>query len=79
MQTYSIIVVRSLETRQKLAVLAGDQQHIEQCDVFVGFMADIHRLEVVGQMHSLPLATSLDKSLVATVDPAFVGLAAVTA
>ncbi len=42
MQTYSIIIVRSPETRQKLAVLAGNQKHIEQCAVFVGFLADEH-------------------------------------
>ena len=79
MQTYSIIVVRSPETRQKLAVLAGNQKHIEQCAVFVGFLADIHRLGIVSQMHEQPLVKSLETSLVATIDAALVGMSAQTA
>ena len=79
MQTYSIIVIRSPETRQKLAVLAGNQKHIEQCDVFVGFLADISRLENVSQMHGQPLAKSLETTLVATVDAALVGMSVQTA
>jgi nitroreductase len=79
MQTYSIIVVRDLETRKKLAVLAGNQQHIVQCEVFVGFLADIHRLEMASDMHGQPLAKSLETTLVATVDAALVGMSAQTA
>ncbi len=79
MQTYSIIVVRSPATRQKLAVLAGNQKHIEQCDVFVGFLADINRLEIVSQMHNQPLAKSLETTLVSTVDATLVGMSVQTA
>lgn len=79
MQTYSIIVVRDAQTRKQLAVLAGNQKHIEQCAVFVGFLADLHRLEIASQMHDLPFAKSLETTLVATVDAALVGMAAQTA
>ncbi len=79
MQTYSIIVVRDPETRQKLAVLAGNQSHIEQCDVFVGFLADLNRLEIACEMHGQTLAKSLETTLVATVDAALVGMSAQTA
>ena len=79
MQTYSIIVVQNAETKQKLAVLAGNQKHVEQCDVFVGFLADISRLSAVGQMHGQPLAKSLETTLVATVDAALVGMSVQTA
>jgi nitroreductase len=79
MQTYSIIVVRSPKTRQKLAVLAGNQSHIEQCAVFVGFLADINRLGIASQMHDQPLAKSLETTLVATVDAALVGMSVQTA
>ncbi|MAU01917.1 MAG: NADPH-dependent oxidoreductase [Anaerolineaceae bacterium] len=79
MQTYSIIVVRSPETRQRLAELAGNQRHIEQCDVFVGFLADLNRLEIAGEMHGQPLAKSLETTLVATVDAALVGMSVQTA
>ncbi len=79
MQTYSIIVVRDFEMRQKLAVLAGNQKHIEQCDVFVGFLADISRLALVSQMHNQPFAKTLETTLVATVDAALVGMSVQTA
>ena len=79
MQTYSIIVVRDPETRQKLAVLAGNQSHIEECDVFVGFLADINRLGIATEMHGEMLAKSLETSLVATVDAALVGMSVQTA
>ncbi len=79
MQTYSIIVVRNPETRQRLAVLAGNQKHIEQCDVFVGFLADINRLGIVSQMHDQPLVKSLETTLVSTVDAALVGMSVQTA
>lgn len=79
MQTYSIIVVRDEETRRELAVLAGNQKHIEQCDVFVGFCADIHRLEIASQMHEQPLTKTLENTLVSTVDAALVGMSVQTA
>ena len=79
MQTYSIIVVRNAKTKKKLAVLAGGQQHVERCDVFVGFLADINRLAVVGEMHEKPLAKSLETTLIATVDAALVGMSVQTA
>ncbi|MCP4420806.1 MAG: NADPH-dependent oxidoreductase [Chloroflexi bacterium] len=79
MQTYSIIVVHSPETRQKLAVLAGNQKHVEQCNVFVGFLADINRLGVVSQMHGQVLAKSLELTQIAIVDAALVGMSVQTA
>ncbi len=79
MQTYSIIVVRDPETRQKLAVLAGNQKHIEECDVFVGFLADLNRLGIASEMHGETLAKSLETTLVSTVDAALVGMSVQTA
>lgn len=79
MQTYSIIVVRSPETRRKLAELAGNQGHIEQCDLFIGFLADLNRLGIASEMHGQPLAKSLESTLVATVDAALVGMSVQTA
>jgi len=79
MQTYSIIVVRDQQTRRELAVLAGNQSHIEQCDVFVGFLADTHRLGMAAEMHGRELARSLETTLVATVDAALVGMSVQTA
>lgn len=79
MQTYSIIVVRNPETRRKLAVLAGNQKHIEESDVFVGFLADINRLGIASELHGEALAKSLETTLVSTVDAALVGMSVQTA
>jgi len=79
MQTYSIIVVRSPEMRQRLAVLAGNQSHIEDCAVFVGFLADLNRLRIASEMHGEQLVKSLETTLVATVDAALVGMSVQTA
>ena len=79
MQTYSMIVVRDPETRRTLAELAGNQQHIVECAVFVGFLADINRLGIATQMHGESLAKSVETTLVATVDAALVGMSAMTA
>ncbi len=78
-QTYSMIVVRDLETRKQLAVLAGNQQHIVECQAFVGFCADITRVEVACEMHNVELKKGLELTLVSTIDAALVGMSAQTA
>lgn len=79
MQTYSIIVVRDPETRQQLMKLSGNQKHVEECDVFVGFLADVNRLGIASEMHGETVAKSLETTLVATVDAALVGMSVQTA
>jgi nitroreductase len=79
MQTYSIIVVRNPEIRSKLAVLAGNQQHIVQSAVFVGFLADISRLKIASEMHGEEMAKSMETTLVASIDAALVGMSVQTA
>lgn len=74
MQTYSIVVVRDAEKKKKLAEYAGNQKHIETCDVFVAFCADLRRLETAAEMHGEVLAKNLEISLVSTVDAALVGM-----
>ena len=48
-QSYTVITVRDPETKQKLAVPAGNQKHIADCPVFLAFCADLTRLEHVLQ------------------------------
>ena len=79
MQTYSIIVVRSAAVRKELARLAGNQRHIETCDVFLAFCADLHRLEDVAAKHGVQPAFSLESTLVSTIDAALVGMSTQTA
>jgi len=78
-QSYSLVVVRNQETKKKLAVLAGNQKHIETCDVFIAICADIRRLEVACQMHGVTLGKSLELTLVASIDAALVGMSINTA
>ena len=79
MQTYSIVVVRDLETRKKLAEIAHGQKHIETCEVFLTFCADTRRLETAVAMHGVALAKSLELTLIATIDASIVGMSAQTA
>src|SRR5688572_11169982 len=62
MQAYSFVVVRSPETKQKLAVLAGNQRHVEQCPVFVAVCADITRLRQACAMHGVTLAQNTENT-----------------
>ncbi|MGB1253647.1 MAG: NADPH-dependent oxidoreductase, partial [Candidatus Promineifilaceae bacterium] len=78
-QTYSMIVVRDPETRKQLAVLAGNQAHINQCQVFVAYCADLTRVDLACQMHDAALVPGLELTLVSTVDAALVGMTANTA
>ena len=78
-QTYSIMVVRNPAVKKELAVLAGNQKHVEDCPVFMAFCADIRRLELACEMHDKTLAKSLETSLVSSVDAALVGMSVQTA
>ena len=78
-QTYSMIIVRDPATRKELARLAGNQAHIEQCQAFVGFCADIHRTGYATAMHGVEQAKGLEHFLVSSVDAALVGMSAMTA
>lgn len=79
MQTYSIVVVRNPETKKQLAVLAGNQKHIEVCPVFFAFCADISRLDASCKMHGTELVKGMETTLVSSVDAALVGMSANTA
>jgi len=79
MQAYSLIVVTNQVKKNKLTELAGDQQHIRDCPVFIAVCADVNRLEVATQMHGKKLAKNLENAMVSTVDAALVGMSLSTA
>lgn len=79
MQAYSFVVVRDQETKKQLAVLAGNQKHIETCAVFVAVCADISRLSRACEMHETTLARNTENMLVASVDAAIAGMSLATA
>ena len=74
MHAYSFVVVRDPVTKKKLAEYAGNQRHVETCQVFIAICADISRLEVACAMHGEKLGKNLENSLVATVDAAIAGM-----
>ncbi len=79
MQTYSMVVVKNPEVKKQLAVLAGNQKHIEVCPVFVAFCADLHKLSEACDLHGVTLAKGLESTLVSTVDASLVGMSVQTA
>lgn len=78
MQAYSIVVVRDPLKKAKLAELAGGQQHIEQCPVFLTFCADLHRLEQACEMHDVEMNNNLESFLMASIDASLVGMSVQT-
>ena len=76
-QAYSFVVIRDKVTKKQLAELAGNQEHVEKCPVFIAICADIHRLEDAIAYGGGKLAKGhAEMSLVATIDAALVGMSA---
>ena len=72
MQTWSVVAVTRPDTKAALAAVAGHQAHIEQCPLFLVWVADLSRLERVGlaaerRLEALPY---LETFLVAAMDAA---------
>jgi len=72
MQTWSVVAVTRPDTKAALAAVAGRQAHIEQCPLFLVWVADLSRLERVGtaaerRLEALPY---LETFLVAAMDAA---------
>lgn len=71
LQTYSVVVTRDQEKKQKLRKFCGDQQHITQAPVFLTWCADFSRLKRVCKMQGKEVeAGYLENFLVAAVDAA---------
>lgn len=72
MQTWSVVAVTDPAAKAALAKVAGGQAHIEQCPLFLVWVADLSRLERVGvaagqRLEALPY---LETFLVAAFDAA---------
>lgn len=52
-QAYSVIAVRDAQKKQQLRELCSKQRWVEEAPVFLAFCVDMHRLDVVCQMHGL--------------------------
>lgn len=74
-QAYSVIVVRDPETKAKLAAVTGNQQHIIDCPVWIGFCADLTRIEHAMNNNGHELGTNnLEMGLVSSIDATLVGM-----
>ena len=76
-QSYTVITVRNPETKRRLAVPTGNQQHIIDCPVFLAFCADLTRLEHVLKERNHTLGNNnLEIGLVSSIDASLVGMSA---
>ncbi len=72
MQTWSVVAVTDPSTKAALAAVAGRQAHIEQCPLFLVWVADLSRLDRVGAAagRTLDALPYLETFLVAALDAA---------
>jgi nitroreductase len=81
LQTWSAVAVDDPALRAELAAIAGNQKHIEQCPIFLVFLADVSRnarlaAEAGAELAGMPY---LESFLVAAIDAALAAQNAVVA
>lgn len=81
LQTWSVVSVKEPAVRRELAAIAGEQKHIEQCPIFLVFLADLSRNARLAASEGTELAglPYLETFLVAAIDAALAAQNAVVA
>jgi len=81
MQFWSAIAVTDPAKRRVLAEIAGDQKHIEQCPLYICWVADLSRNQRVGETEKTDLESMpwLETFMVACIDAALAAQNAVVA
>jgi nitroreductase len=81
LQTWSVVEVRDPAARAECARIANNQKHIEECPLFLCFLADVSRNERMAKAESAPLEglPYLETFLVAAIDAALAAQNAVVA
>ncbi len=81
MQLWSAIAVNDPAKRKVLAEIAGNQKHIEQCPLYIAWVADLSRNERLGAAEKADLETMpwLETFTVACIDAALAAQNAVVA
>ena len=81
MQMWSMIAVTDMSVKAELARASQNQKHIEQCPLFLVFVADLSRNRRVGERAAkeLPSLDYLESFLVAAIDAALAAQNAVIA
>ncbi|MGI9521802.1 MAG: nitroreductase family protein [Hyphomicrobiaceae bacterium] len=76
-QSYSVITVRNQDTKDRLAVVTGNQKHVRSAPIFLAFCADLTRIEIAMQRHGHTIeGNNLEIGLVSSIDAALVGMSA---
>ena len=81
LQVWSVVAVENAATKARLAALAGGQRHIEECPLFLVWLADLSRLRTLGRERGRPTEglDYLESLLVGVVDAALAAQNAVVA
>jgi nitroreductase len=81
LQTWSVVAVTDPAKKAAIAKLANNQKHIEQCPLFLAWLADISRNQRLGAEEGVTLEVMpyLETFLVAAIDAALAAQNAVTA
>jgi nitroreductase len=56
LQTWSVVAIEDPARKSTLAQLAGNQEHINQCPLFLVWLADLARLDYLAAQRNLPAA-----------------------
>ncbi len=81
LQTWSVVAIEDPARKSTLAQLAGDQEHIRQCPLFLVWLADLARLDYLAAQRELPAAglDYLEMFVTAVIDAALAAQNATTA
>jgi nitroreductase len=81
LQVWSVVAVTHQERKNRLAELAGGQQHIRDCAVFLVWLSDLHRLERLAEANGRDAAALpyLELFMTGVVDAALAAQNAVVA
>ena len=81
LQTWSVVAVTDPAKKAAIAAIAGNQKHIEQCPLFLAWVADISRNQRLGAEEGMELEVMpyLETFLVAAIDAALAAQNAVIA
>lgn len=76
-QAYSVVTVRDRGTLATLSAITGNQKHVADAPVFIGFCADLTRIAraMADRGHAID-PNNLEMGLVSSIDAALVGMAA---
>lgn len=72
LQTWSVVAVQDAARKDRLAQLAGNQEHIRRCPLFLVWVADLSRLKMLGVKRGVAHEglTYMEAFLVAAIDSA---------